>query len=244
MAGKAAKRDSGEGMITGYHISGSLLRVLRSPPSLPPPPFLLFDDPSSSSSPPSPRLPSVYPHLLRRSCSSSRRCTDRCRATSTSADSFCLFFFLLFAFRLLTLSLPASLFHALLRPPLRLVPLPLLVLLFLRVLSIHLPHPIHHVRPSLTLFPLQIDFAATWPRRNAITLSVCSLPPSFSFSLSLSVSFFFHPCPFLLFRLHSPPFICPPRETSRYLIAGMGLCRLRHRYFQSRSLEPVYTRRF
>lgn len=36
MAGKAAKRDSGEGMITGYHISGSLLRVLRSPPSLPP----------------------------------------------------------------------------------------------------------------------------------------------------------------------------------------------------------------
>lgn len=36
VAGKAAKRDSGEGMITGYHISGSLLRVLRSPPSLPP----------------------------------------------------------------------------------------------------------------------------------------------------------------------------------------------------------------
>ena len=223
VAGKAAKRDSGEGMITGYHISGSLLRVLRSPPSLPPPPFLLFDDPSSSSSPPSPRLPSVYPHLLRRSCSSSRRCTDRCRATSTSADSFCLFFFLLFAFRLLTLSLPASLFHALLRPPLRLVPLPLLVLLFLRVLSIHLPHPIHHVRPSLTLFPLQIDFAATWPRRNAITLSVCSLPPSFSFSLSLSLSLFFSTLALFFSFDYTRPLLFALRERHRATLSrGWG----------------------
>lgn len=208
VAGKAAKRDSGEGMITGYHISGSLLRVLRFPP------FLLFDDPSSSS-PPSPRLPSVYPHLLRRSCSSSRRCTDRCRATSTSADSFCLFFFFLFAFRLLTLSLPVSLFHALLRPPLRLVPLPLLVLLFLRVLSIHLPHPIYHVRPSLTLFPLQIDFAATWPRRNAITLSVCSLPP---FSLS-----FFPPLPFSSLSITLAPFYLPSARDIALPYRGDGV---------------------
>lgn len=98
--------------------------------------------------------------------------------------------------------------------------------------------------------PLQIDFAATRPRRNAITLSLCSL---------------FYPCPFLLFRLRSlarlpprplpplapflpgvrsssrpPPFICPSRETSRCLIAGMGLRRLCRA--SNQTLEPVRRR--
>lgn len=43
-AGKAAERDSGEGMITGYHISGPLLRVLRFP-------FLLWPSLHSSFAP-------------------------------------------------------------------------------------------------------------------------------------------------------------------------------------------------
>lgn len=214
VAGKAAKRDSGEGMITGYHISGSLLRVLRFPP------FLLFDDPSSSS-PPSPRLPSVYPHLLRRSCSSSRHCTDRCRATSTSADSFCLFFFLLFAFRLLTLSLPASLFHTLLRPPFRLVPLPSLVLLFLRVLSIHLPHPI----PPRSPFPHPLPLTNRLRRDVAQTErdnSVRVLPPP-PLLLFLSLSFFFSTLALFFSFDYTRPLLFALRERHRAALSrGWG----------------------
>ena len=160
-AGKAAaKRDSGEGMITGYHISGPLLRVLRVSP-------FFSGDPSPS---PYTNLPSlcVYLHLLSPSCSSSRRCyTDQCRATSsTFADSFCLFLPL----RLRLKPFLYSLFHPLLCPPfllptrssfllLRLVYVVLLDLFPSPSLSLSLFHPT--CSPSPPPFP----YKSTSPRR-------------------------------------------------------------------------------
>lgn len=166
-----------------------------------------------------------------------------CRATSsTFADSFCLFLPL----RLRLKPFLYSLFHPLLCPPFLLptrssfLLLRLVYVVLLRPLSISLTLSLSlpsHLFPFSSPLSLQIDFAATWPRRNAITLSVCSL---FPFFLS-----FFYPCPFLLFRLRSPPSICPPRETSRSLIAGMGLCRVRRASNRALSLKPIhiYTRR-
>lgn len=106
--------------------------------------------------------------------------------------------------------------------------------------SLHLPHSLSLCLPLVPLlFPpsltnrLRRDVAQT-KRDNSVR--VLSFPV---------FSFFFYPCPFLLFRLRSPPFICPPRETSRSLIAGMGLCRVRRASNRALSLKPIhiYTRR-
>lgn len=104
--------------------------------------------------------------------------------------------------------------------------------------SFHLPHSLSlslpsHLFPFSSPLPLQIDFAATWPRRNAITLSVCSLFPFF---------LFFLPLPFSSLSITLAPFICPPRETSRSLIAGMGLCRVRCASNRALSLKPIHIR--
>ena len=98
-------------------------------------------------------------------------------------------------------------------------------------LSLSLPS---HLFPFSSPLPLQIDFAATWPRRNAITLSVCSLFPFFLFFFTLALFFSFD---------YARPFYLPSARDIAQPYRGDGvvpgaLC------FQSRSVPETdtYTR--
>lgn len=98
--------------------------------------------------------------------------------------------------------------------------------------SLSLSLSVSHLFPFSSPLPLQIDFAATWPRRNAITLSVCSLFPFFLF--------FFLPLPFSSLSITLAPFYLPSARDISQPYRGDGVvpgapC------FQSRSVSETDT---